>query len=172
MPAYSGTERAGIQSVIERIIMNDKLDNFLDQLQEQIFDETKEAFGEVGFQRWQNPLYLGRMENPHAHGKITGSCGDTMEIFLFFENDRVKEASYLTDGCGSSSVCGSFAAEAALGKSPDELIEVTGETILNKLGRFPKEDEHCAFLAAETLQEALKDYMIQQTKSQKDRDHV
>ncbi len=152
--------------------MNDKLDDFLDQLQEQIFDETKEAFGEAGFQRWRNPLYLGRMENPHAHGKITGSCGDTMEIFLIFENDRVKEASYLTDGCGSSSVCGSFAAEAALGKRPDELTEVTGETILNKLGRFPKEDEHCAFLAAETLQEALKDYMIQQTKSQKDRGHV
>ncbi|MFH2067406.1 MAG: iron-sulfur cluster assembly scaffold protein [Pseudomonadota bacterium] len=152
--------------------MNDKLDAFLDQLQEQIFDETREAFGEAGFERWQNPRFLGKMENPHAYGKITGSCGDTMEIFLMFENDCVTEASYTTDGCGSSSVCGSFAAEAALGKNPDELAAVTGETILGKLGRFPKEDEHCAYLAAETLQEALKNYMVQQAKNRNDTGHV
>jgi hypothetical protein len=30
------------------------------------------------------------------------------------------------------------------------------------LGRFPKEDEHCAFLAAESLQSALDDYMRKQ----------
>jgi nitrogen fixation NifU-like protein len=38
-------------------------------------------------------------------------------------------------------------------------VEITGETILQVLGGLPKEDEHCAFLAAETLQEALEDYM-------------
>ncbi|RJP80366.1 MAG: iron-sulfur cluster assembly scaffold protein [Desulfobacteraceae bacterium] len=152
--------------------MNDKLDAFLDQLQEQIFDETREAFGEAGFDRWRHPRFLGKMENPHAYGKITGSCGDTMEMFLMFGNDRVTEASYTTDGCGSSSVCGSFAAEAALGKNPDELAAVTGETILGKLGRFPKEDEHCAYLASETLQEALKNYMVRQIKNRNNTGHV
>jgi nitrogen fixation NifU-like protein len=83
-----------------------------------------------------------------------------MEIFLNFEHDHVKEAAYLTDGCASSTVCGSLAAEMAIGKNPEKLSEITGETILNILGRFPKEDEHCAFLAAETLQEALNDYMM------------
>ncbi len=82
-----------------------------------------------------------------------------MQIFLKFENDRVCDAAYLTDGCGSSTVCGSFAAEMAIGKNPDELIEITGDAILEKLGRFPEEDRHCAFLAAETLQEALNRYM-------------
>ena len=144
--------------------MSDKFDAFVENLQQQIFDEAKEAYGEKGFQRWRNPLYKGRLGNPDAYARITGKCGDTMEIFLKFENDRVKEASYTTDGCGSSTVCGSFAAEMAIGKNPDELSEITGETILEEIGRFPKEDEHCAFLAAETLQEALKNYMIQQTK--------
>jgi nitrogen fixation protein NifU and related proteins len=144
--------------------MNDGFDAFVNKLQEQIFDETKEAFGEAGFKRWRNPLYQGKLANPHGHAKITGTCGDTMEIFLTFENNRVKEASYITDGCGSSTVCGSFAAETALKKTPDELADITGETILEKIGRFPKEDEHCAFLAAETLQEALRGYMVKQTK--------
>lgn len=144
--------------------MSDKLDAFLDELQEQIFQETRDVFGDAGFQRWQNPKYMGRLETPHAYAKVTGSCGDTMEICLNFTDDRVTEATYMTDGCGSSSVCGSFAAETAMGKTPDELVEITGETILNMLGRFPKDEEHCAFLAAETLQEALQNYMMQQGK--------
>jgi nitrogen fixation NifU-like protein len=76
----------------------------------------------------------------------------------------VKEASFLTDGCGSSGVCGSFAAELALDKTPDEITNVTGEYILEVLGGLPEEDRRCAFLAAETLQSALEDYMKRGTK--------
>jgi nitrogen fixation NifU-like protein len=105
-------------------------------------------FGEAGFQRWRNPLYRGPLADADSHASVTGECGDTMEMFLKFENDRVCEAAYLTDGCGSSTVCGSFAAEMAHGRTPDELTDITGDAILARLGRFPEEDRHCAFLAA------------------------
>ena len=141
--------------------MSDSLDDFVERLQNQIFEETREAYGELAFQRWRNPLYRGVMPDADGHGRVTGRCGDTIELFLKFENDRVTRASFITDGCGSSTVCGSLVAELALGKHPDELT-VTGERILEVLGRFPKEDEHCAFLAAESLQEALGDYMRKQ----------
>ena len=144
--------------------MSDNLDDFIDGLQDQIYQETRAAYGDLAFERWQNLLYLGPMEDPDGSARITGSCGDTMEIFLKFENGRVKEATFQTDGCGTSAVCGSFAAEMAHNKNPDELVEITGDNILQLLGGFPKEDEHCAFLAAETLQEALNNYMIKQTE--------
>jgi len=140
--------------------MNDTFDNFVQKLQKQIYKDTKETYGIAAFERWLNPLYMGSIDNPDGYARVKGSCGDTMEIFLKFENERVMGASYRTDGCGSSNVCGSFAAEMALGRSPDELLEITGEAILEKLGGLPKEEEHCAFLSAETLQEALNDYMI------------
>ncbi|MBL0715834.1 MAG: iron-sulfur cluster assembly scaffold protein [Desulfosarcina sp.] len=118
----------------------DKLDLFVENLQAQIFEETKMAYGQAGFQRWRHPLYSGRMENPDVHSKVTGICGDTVEIFLKFENNHVKEASYLTDGCGSSNICASFAAELAMGKTPDELADITGVAILKKIGGCPQED--------------------------------
>jgi nitrogen fixation NifU-like protein len=149
---------------IEDIPMGEAEDKFVRDLQEQIFEETKEAYGEAAFHRWLDPLYMGTIKEPHGYACLTGVCGDTMEIFLKFENDRVKEASFLADGCGSSIVCGSFAAEMSLGKNPDKLLEVTSEAILEKLEKLPKEDEHCASLAAETLQEALNDYMMKQTR--------
>ncbi|BBO67644.1 hypothetical protein DSCA_15740 [Desulfosarcina alkanivorans] len=144
--------------------MTDKFDAFVEKLQEQIFDETREAFGEDGFQRWRNPLFRGPLADADAHASVTGDCGDTMEMFLKFENNRVCKAAYVTDGCGSSTVCGSFAAEMAHGKNPDELTDITGDAILAKLGRFPEEDRHCAFLAAGALQEALSRYMARSVK--------
>jgi nitrogen fixation protein NifU and related proteins len=71
--------------------MDKNLDSFLDELQEQIFDEAKDALGAEGFQRWQNPMYCGKMDNPDAHARIKGSCGDTMDIFLKFKGDWVTD---------------------------------------------------------------------------------
>ena len=144
--------------------MSDDFDDFARNLQKQIFEETKDAYGTVAFERWLNPRYAGALSDPDGYARVTGPCNDTMEIFLRFEQETVAEASFQTDGCGSSAVCGSFAAEMAHGKTPDELLDVTGEAILEKLGGLPKEEEHCAFLAGETLQEALSSYMKKQVK--------
>ncbi len=139
--------------------MSDPIDAFVDKLQDQIFDETRKAYGEAGFQRWRHPLHCGKLEDPDSHARITGKCGDTIEIFLIFENGRVKTATYTTNGCGSSTVCGSFTAGMAIGKNPDELAEITGDKVLAEIGTFPEEERHCAFLAVETLQVALGQYM-------------
>jgi nitrogen fixation protein NifU and related proteins len=144
--------------------MSDNLDNFVQKLQDQIFEETKKDFGEKVYKRWREPLYMGVIDEPDGHAKVKGKCGDSIEIFLKFENNRITQASFLTDGCGPSFVCGSYAAEMAIGKDPDELVGITGEVILEKLGGLPEENEHCAFLAAESLQEALNDYMIKQVR--------
>jgi nitrogen fixation protein NifU and related proteins len=139
--------------------MADEFDDFARALQDQINEETREAYGQIAFERWLKPLYVGVLPNPEGYGRLSGTCGDTMEIFLKFEGSRVKNATFQTSGCGSSIVCGSFAAEIAHGRSPDEIAEITGEMILDFLGGLPEEKRHCAFLAAETLQEALNDYM-------------
>ena len=143
----------------------DDFDSFVNNLQEQIFNEAREAYGEKGFHRWRNPRYNGKMAIYDGHARITGECGDTMEIFLKFENDRVKQASYFTDGCAASSICGSFAAQLAMGKDPDELTDINGDAVLKEIGRLPEADKHCAVLAAATLQEALSNYMAGGNKS-------
>jgi len=142
--------------------MTDSLDDFIQEIQHQIHEDTREAYGQVAYERWLRPQYTRVMDHPDGYGHVAGSCGDRIEIFLRFEEDKVKEATFRTDGCGSSLVCGSFAAELALGKTPDEVAEISDETVLETLGGLPEEDRHCAFLAADTLQAALDDYMRKQ----------
>jgi nitrogen fixation NifU-like protein len=46
-------------------------------------------------------------------------------------------------------------------------MEITGETILKKVGGLPEEEKHCVFLFADALQEALNDYMIKQKRKER-----
>ena len=139
--------------------MSDMIDGFAEDVKRQIYEETKEAYGETAYQRWRNPLYVGRMSDPDGHGCLGGVCGDAVEIFLKIQDDRVVDASFISEGCGSSTVCASFAAEMSIGKKPSEILEITGEAIVGRLGGLPKEDMQCAFQAAQTLHLALNDYL-------------
>jgi nitrogen fixation NifU-like protein len=143
--------------------MSTDLDIFLQEMIDKMHEETREAYGDGAFQRWKNRRFLGRLENPDGHAVIRGGCGDSMAVYLKFENDKVETASFETDGCGSSVVCGSFAVELAHGKTPDELIEITPDMIREMAGGLPEEDNHCADLAISALQEALNHYMLNQT---------
>jgi nitrogen fixation protein NifU and related proteins len=119
---------------------------------------------ESAFHRWLDSLQAKEPMDPDGQAILTGKCGETIGIFLNFEGERVKEAAYQTNGCISSRVCAALAAQMAKGKTPDEVLEITGESIMEKLEGFPKEEDHCAVLAAEALQEALHSYMARQGK--------
>jgi nitrogen fixation NifU-like protein len=135
--------------------MNKSLDEYIDQMQDEINQEVIRTYGEKVYERWCNPRFGGRMEDFTGHGRVTGNCGDTMEIYLRLDDDIVSDASFTTDGCGCSAVCASVACELAIKKDIHVVADITGEAILEVLGGLPEDDIHCAFLAVETLQSAL-----------------
>ncbi|MBN2059794.1 MAG: iron-sulfur cluster assembly scaffold protein [Deltaproteobacteria bacterium] len=133
------------------------------ELKGKMLKEEEDFFSPSAYERWRNPIYRGSIEHPDGHARLTGKCGETIEISLKFNRGHVAQAAFQTDGCAAITVCGSFAAEMAIGKSPEEVLEITGDSLMEIVGSFPEEEAHCAFLAAETLQEALNDYMVRQT---------
>ena len=142
---------------------DDEFEAAVAKIQQEVFTDVRRAFGDVGFERWRKTRYHGRMDGADSFARILGRCGDTMEIYLKFRDGVVQKASYFTDGCGSSALCGSFAAELAMGRNPDEVRRITGADVLKELGTFLRDEEHCATLAAETLQQALNQYMLNRT---------
>jgi len=137
---------------------------FIEELKNEILEETKRAYGEKAFRRWTNPLYEGALANPDGYACLRSSCGDSMELFLKFYGERVCQASFRTAGCGASAVCGSYAAEMALDKSAEEILEITGQNILESVGGLPREEEPIAALAVETLQTALRDFLCKRQR--------
>lgn len=145
--------------------MNDnEFDALINKIQGEVFNEAKEALGEKGFDRWRNPKFCGRLEGADGYAKLTGDCGDTMEMYVKIFDEKVSRVAYFTDGCSSSSIAGSFAAELATGKDFTEVLDLRGQDVLNEIGRFPEAEEHCAHLAVRTLQEALNAYLVEQVR--------
>jgi len=111
---------------------------------------------------FQPPRNYGPPDRWDGHARITGPCGDTMEFWLQIADGRILQANFTTTGCGSSRAAGSMATELAIGKPLAEAARLEQRDVLQALGGLPKESEHCALLAANTLKAALGDYDARQ----------
>lgn len=148
--------------------MNDQqFEEMVRKIEAEVDAEAKTALGDKGFERWRNPKFCGVMVDADSQARLTGGCGDTMNMFVKIKGGRIERAQYTTDGCGSSSVAGSFTAELAVGRSLEEVLDMTGSEVLRHIGTFPEAEEHCATLAVQTLQEAVNTFMINQARSGK-----
>ena len=128
--------------------------------------ELIEDHGELSFGRdpklhplRYNPGLLGRMENPSGYGKVTGTCGKTLEIYLHIHKKLIEDALFFTKGGLSTRRCGSAVAELSRGRALHEAALIGGDTILRLLNGLPRGKVHCAFLAAEALHAAIDDGM-------------
>jgi nitrogen fixation NifU-like protein len=144
---------------------DNEFEALVDKIQGEVFREAKEILGEKGFERWRNPKFCGPIPGADSYAKLKGECGDTMEMYLKIEGNRVAQVGYMTDGCSSSAIAGSFAAEIAAGKTFEDVLDLRGDDVLQAIGRFPENERHCAHLAVRTLQEALNRYLILQAKA-------
>ena len=104
------------------------------------------------------PKNMGSMRDASTRAKITGPCGDTVEIWLRIDGGKVQKASFMSNGCGYSVACGSAAAKLSEGLTPAEAAELTPEAVLSLVGPVPEDHQHCALLAASTVQSAALDY--------------
>jgi nitrogen fixation NifU-like protein len=135
------------------------MDEDFKQLEESVMADMRETYAEEVIDHFMNPRNLGEIPNPDGFARVTGPCGDTMEIRLRVRNGAVYHATFWTDGCGPSIACGSMTTELVKGKGIGEALGITQEDILSSLGGLPEESQHCALLASNTLKEALRDYL-------------
>lgn len=101
----------------------------------------------------------GPLECWDGRARITGPCGDTMEFWLQIADGRIVQANFTTTGCASSRAAGSMTTELARGKTPDEAARLGQQDVLQALGGLPKESQHCALLATNTLKAAISDFL-------------
>jgi len=130
-----------------------------DELEKSVMADMRKVYSETTIDHFMNPRNLGDMADASGFGRVTGSCGDTMEIWLKVKNGMVADATFLTDGCGTSLASGSMATELVKGRSIPEVLKISQQDVLKALGGLPEESTHCALLAANTLKEAIKDYI-------------
>lgn len=121
--------------------------------------DARQIYSETVIDHAVNPRNLGVMQDFDGFARVTGSCGDTMEVWLKLNSNTITDIAFMTDGCGTSIASGSMITELAKGRSITVAARICQQDILEALEGLPEESQHCALLAANTLKAAIRDCM-------------
>jgi nitrogen fixation protein NifU and related proteins len=147
--------------------MRNAMTSAWEQFQELIKAQMRKIYSETVIDHAMNPRNLGDMEDADGFARVTGPCGDTMEMWLRAKNGNLTDVTFLTDGCGTSIASGSMVTEMARGGEITESQKISQQDVLNALGGLPEESQHCALLAADTLKEAIRNYLTMKKETWK-----
>jgi nitrogen fixation NifU-like protein len=137
---------------------------------------SDELYKEVILDHYEHPRNYYVLANSTIHERgVNPLCGDEFELYIAFEGDVIKEASFQGKGCSISQASGSMMTELIQGKTKTEafaLIEKFKGMILEDKTPEYSDDEadlealngvkkypvrvKCAVLSWNTLDKALK----------------
>ena len=124
-----------------------------------MIDIAQIGYSKKVMEHFMNPKNVGVIENPDGYGKVGNPvCGDLMEIYIKVDEDIITDIKFKTFGCGSAIATSSMVTELAKGKHVDEAMKITRNEVADELDGLPPQKMHCSNLAADALQEAIKDY--------------
>ena len=110
-------------------------------------------------QHFQKPKNMGKMKNPDAVAEIGNpTCGDSMRLYIKVKHNRIKDISFETMGCVAAISTSSMVTEMAKGKTLAQAMKITYNDVADELGKLPPIKIHCADLAVQALQKAIKNY--------------
>lgn len=125
-------------------------------------------YSEKVLDHFRNPRNVGTLEGEDvAVGRVGNPvCGDLMEFYVKIKDNKIQDIKFKTFGCGSAIATASMITELAKGKTIGEALKITRQDVADELDGLPPIKMHCSNLAADALQDAIKNYQKrQQTES-------
>jgi nitrogen fixation NifU-like protein len=110
-------------------------------------------------EHFKNPRNVGEIKDADGVGTVGNPvCGDMMTMYIKVKDDHITDIKFKTYGCGAAIATSSMTTELAKGKTVDEALEITRQSVADALEGLPPVKMHCSNLAADALHEAIKDY--------------
>ena len=120
-------------------------------------------YSEKVMDHFMHPRNVGEIENPDGVGEVGNPiCGDMMSFYIKVKDNRLEDVKFKTFGCGAAIAVSSMVSEMAKGKTLDEAMTITPESVARQLEGLPKQKFHCSNLGAQALHKAIEDYLSKQ----------
>ena len=101
---------------------------------------------------------MGSLPDADQVSELTGTCGDTMKVYLKVEDGRIKDAKIQVLGCPGAVASAMAAMDIIKGKTLDEVQGLKDRDILRMLEDIPEQKTHCIRLTNKTIQKAIEEY--------------
>jgi len=110
---------------------------------------------------------MGSLPDADQVSELTGTCGDTMKVYLKVEDGRIKDAKIQVLGCPGAVASAMAAMDMIKGKTLDEVQGLKDRDIFRMLEDIPEQKTHCIRLTNKTIQKAIEEYRSNNGKNTK-----
>jgi len=123
----------------------------------------EELYSKKVLEHFRHPKNVGEIKNPDGVATVGNPvCGDVLRLFIKIgkkdNQEFIKEAKFLTLGCGAAVATSSMITTMVKGKPLSEAEKITKQVIAGALGGLPPVKMHCSVLAADALKKAIENY--------------
>ena len=122
-------------------------------------------------EHFKNPHNQGSLKDADAVGEVGNPvCGDVMKVYLKIKptpasghpspegTQIIEDIKFETLGCAAAIAVSSALTDLAKGKTLDEAMKITKDTIVDDLGGLPVQKVHCSMLGVDALRQAIEKY--------------
>ncbi len=99
--------------------------------------------------------YMGTLPDADHISEMTGTCGDTMTIYLKIDNEIITDARYEVLGCPGAVSAAMAAVDLIKGKNLEDASKLNDGDIFSVLVDIPVKKHHCIQIAVKTLHKAI-----------------
>jgi len=113
-------------------------------------------YSEKVLEHFKNPHNVGKIRNPSIEYQVTNPIsGDSLHLFLFIEDEKIMQASFLTSGGPASIATASVATDLITGMTTFEASKITRHDLVEKVGGLPPSKIQCSVIAAAAIRNAI-----------------
>jgi nitrogen fixation NifU-like protein len=116
------------------------------------------GYSPKAIQYYTEKPYMGILPNADQCSEMTGSCGDTMEVYVKVQDNIIQDVRYQVMGCAGAVSAAMAAVDIVKGKTIAEAKKLTDGDVFRLLEEIPVKKHHCIQLAVKTLLKALQEY--------------
>jgi nitrogen fixation NifU-like protein len=122
---------------------------------------TADVYKELVLDHYRHPRNYGDLPDANARAKDSNVlCGDTIEMQLRLNRDRIEDVRFRGQGCAISLASASMLTELSKGKPISEVKKLGKKEIIKLLGADPGLTRiECALLGLKVLKMAIYDHL-------------
>jgi nitrogen fixation NifU-like protein len=124
---------------------------------------TASGYSKTAIDYYINKPHMGQIPDAEISSEMTGTCGDTMGIYIKLDNGVVGEAKYQVMGCAGAVSAAMAVVDLIKGKDLDYARSIDDGTVFKVLEEIPVKKHHCIQLAVKTLHKALDEHRLRKS---------
>ena len=116
------------------------------------------GYSDKAIQYYLEKPYMGSLPDADQVSEMTGTCGDTMAVYLKVSDGRVTDVMYQVMGCAGAVSAAMAAVDLVKGKKIEDARNLDDGDIFRVLQDIPVKKHHCIQLAVKALHKTIDAY--------------